>query len=221
VNRKPEKRMGMKAKKQMTIEQLRNLHQYRNKTEEELEKIQHTIMHGDFDERMQDILASFEEDYDLSNMTANDKLALTETTRIFVLLSDMEAALKRELNEGETDWTRFEKINKIAASLRGDVSKLQQDLNITRKSRESSEGQSVTDFIIDLKTRAKSFLADRLCEVYCPKCGMLLSKVWFLYKETDNKLELICGRESCGHKFSVTNADFTNNKNLEGIGPPL
>ena len=77
------------------------------------------------------------------------------------------------------------------------------------------------DFIIDLKVRAKSFLSDRLCEVYCPKCNMLLAKVWFLYKDADNKLELTCGRENCGYKFSVTQADFINNKNLKGIGPPL
>lgn len=205
----------------MTLAQLRNLPQYKGKTDEELEQIQHTIFHGDFDERVKDIFTSFEEDYDLSNMTANDKLALTETARIFVLLDDMEAALKRELNEGETDWLRFEKINKIAATLRGDVSKLQQDLNITRKSRQDSEGQTVVDFIIDLKERAKTFLADRLCEIYCPECKMLLAKVWFLYKDTENTLELTCGREDCGHKFSVTNADFVNNKNLKDIGPPL
>ena len=211
----------MKKKKQMTIAQLRNLPQYKGKTEEELERIQHIIFHGDFDERVKDVFASFEEDYDLSDMTANDKLALTETARIFVLLDDMEKALKRELGEGETDWIRFEKINKIAATLRDDVSKLQRDLNITRKSRQDSEGQTVADFIIDLKVRAKSFLSDRLCEVYCPKCNMLLAKVWFLYKDADNKLELICGRENCGHKFSVAQADFINNKNLKSIGPPL
>lgn len=211
----------MKKKKQMTIAQLRNLPQYKGKSEEELERIQHIIFHGDFDERVKDVFASFEEDYDLSDMTANDKLALTETARIFVLLDDMEKALKRELGEGETDWIRFEKINKIAATLRDDVSKLQRDLNITRKSRQDSEGQTVADFIIDLKVRAKSFLSDRLCEVYCPKCNMLLAKVWFLYKDADNKLELICGRENCGYKFSVTQADFINNKNLKSIGPPL
>jgi len=211
----------MKDKKQMTIDQLRNLHQYKDKTDEELERIQHTIMHGDFDERMEDIFASFEKDYDLSNMTANDKLALTETARIFVLLDDMERALKKELTEGETDWVTFEKINKIAAMLRDDVSKLQRDLNITRKSRQDSEGQSVVDFVSDLKIRAKLFLADRLCEVYCPKCNMLLAKVWFLYKDADNNIELTCGREDCGFKFSVSAADFTKNKNIENIGPPL
>jgi len=205
----------------MTIAQLRNLPQYKGKSDEELEKIQHTIFHGDFDERVKDIFASFKEDYDLSDMTANDKLALTEIARIFTLLDDMEKALKEELNEGETNWIRFEKINKIAATLRDDVSKLQRDLSITRKSRQDSEGQSVTDFIIDLKARAKSFLSDRLCEVYCPKCKMLLAKVWFLYKDSDNNLTLTCGRENCGHTFTVTNSDFTKNKNIKDIGPPL
>ena len=187
----------MKKKKQMTMAQLRNLPQYKGKTEEELERIQHIIFHGDFDERVKDVFTSFEDDYDLSDMTANDKLSLTETARIFVLLDDMEKALKRELNEGETDWIRFEKINKIAATLRDDVSKLQRDLSITRKSRQDSEGQSVADFVMDLKVRAKSFLADRLCEVYCPKCSMLIAKVWFLYKEADNSLSLTCSRENC------------------------
>lgn len=211
----------MPVKKQMSISQLRNLYQYRDKTDEELGKIQHRIIHGDFDERMEEVIASFGEDYDLSNMTANDKLALTEIARIFVLLGDMEASLKQEMNRDKTDWVLFEKMNRIAASLRDDVSKLQRDLNITRKARQDSEGQTVIDFIADLKGRAKAFLADRLCEVYCPKCNMLLAKVWFLYKEQANSLQLTCGRESCGHKFTVTASDFTKNKNIEGIGPPL
>jgi len=133
----------------------------------------------------------------------------------------MESALKKELNEEDTNWPTFEKINKQCSQLRNDVSKLQQDLNITRKSRQDSEGQSVTDFVIDLKARAKSFLADRLCEVYCPECKMLIAKVWFLYKDADNSLRLICGRENCGHDFTVTSADFAKNKNLKDLGPPL
>lgn len=210
----------MTVKKQVTIEQIRNLHQYRNKTDEELERIHHTIIHGDFDDRMGAIAESFKEDYDLSNMTANDKLALTELSRIFVLLDDMERALKKGLNEDHTDWPMFEKINRIAASLRDDASKIQRDLNITRKSRQESEGQTVTDFIKDLKVRARSFLNQQLLEIYCPKCNMLLAKVWFLYPSEDNVINLICGRDGCGYKFSVSISDFIKGKNIENIGPP-
>jgi len=210
-----------KKKRYRSLAQIRNLTQYRDLSDEELKKVHYRLIHGDFEERIKKVAESFEEDYDLSDMTANDRLSLNELARIFVLLDDMEKALKDEVELSEPNWARFGKINKIAAQLRDDASKLQKDLNITRKARQETGAQTVVDFIKDLKARAKHFMDNMLYEIYCPKCKMLLAKVWCTYPKENNVLELVCGREGCGYKFSVNIADLPGKKNLKDTGPPI
>ena len=197
---------------------LRNLPQYKNLSEEELLAVQEKIEHGDADFRVDKVLAQFEKDFDLSNMTVNDQLALQELARIFVNLDSIKESIQQTIHNG-SDWQAVERQNKVASTLRDDASKLQRDLNITRKARQDSEGQSVVDFIEDLKKRAKQFLAERLNEIYCPKCNMLLAKVWVLYPEQDNELNLVCDRDGCGYKFKVALKELEGGKNIE-VGPP-
>lgn len=208
------------AKRARSIAQLRNLPQYKGMTDEELEKVRHTIAHGNVEERIEKIIVSFEKDYDLIDMAANDLLSLQELAKIFVLLEDIAEELRKELKKEHTDWLVFEKINRVSNQLRDDASKLQRDLGITRKVRQDSGSQSVVEFIEDLKKRAKHFLVERLFEVYCPKCKMLLAKVWFLYPGGNNRMRLQCGK--CHHKFSVVSQDLlaNRNKNIEA-GPPI
>jgi len=208
------------AKRARSIAQLRNLPQYKGMTDEELEKVRHTIAHGNVKERIEKIIVSFEKDYDLIDMAANDLLSLQELAGVFVLLEDVEVKLRAELKKEHTDWLTLEKMNRVANQLRDDASKLQRDLGITRKGRQDSGSQSVVVFIEDLKKRAKHFLAERLFEVYCPKCKMLLSKAWFLYPGGNNRMRLQCGK--CHHKFSVISQDLlaNRNKNMDA-GPPL
>jgi len=197
---------------------LRNLPQYKNLSEEELLAVQEKIEHGDADFRVDQVLEGFEKDFDLSNMTVNDQLALQELARIFVNLDSIKESIQQSIHD-ESDWLNVERLNKIASMLRDDASKLQRDLNITRKARQDSEGGSVVDFIEELKKRAKHFLAERLNEIYCPKCNMLLAKVWVLYPDQDNELNLICGRDGCGYKSKVILKELEDGKNIK-VGPP-
>lgn len=206
----------MTKKKHMSVRQLANLPQYQGLSKEELEDVRFNIIYGDIDARIEETIASFEEDYDLSNMTANDRLALIELARIFVMLDQVQ----RRLNKLEDlELEEFEKLNKIISVMRSDASKLQKDLNITRQARQDSGSQSVVDFIEDLKKRAKVFIQDRLASIYCPECGMLIAKAWFLYPEADNRIHLECRREGCKHTFGVTSSELTSGKNTE-LGPP-
>jgi len=210
------------AKKAMSIAQLRNLPQYKGMDDEELERIRSRILLGGFDDQIEDHIKSFQRDYDLTDMSANDKLSLLELARVFVLLEELDKRLNSELNSKHPDWVAVEKINRVIAQLRSDASTLQKDLNITRRARQDSKGQSVVDFIEDLKKRGKLFLKDRLAEIYCPKCKMLLCKVWFLYPDDDQKITLVCKRDSCGYKFTVKPSDYANNRNKNiNAGPPL
>lgn len=205
------------AKRQMTIAQIRNLPQYKGLSEEELEKKLNIILYGGMQEKINAIIKNFEDDYDLSEMTANDQLALLELARIFTTLESIEKQLQTMLNEENTDWFAFEKVNKIASVLRDDASRFQRDLNITRKARQDSGGQSVVDFIEDIKSRAKKFQDRTLSSIFCPKCKMLLAKIWLLYPEEASEFSIVCKR--CKKPIVVKAVDIKNGKNVE-VGPP-
>jgi len=210
------------AKKKMSPAQLRNLPQYKEYTDEQLDLVAYQVEHGgDFEGKVEDVLESFRKDYDLSNMSINDTISLAGLARLFVMIEETDDQISNEINNDDTDWGMVGAMNRTATKFREDASRMQSDLNITRKARQGDEGQSVVDFIEDLKTRAKNFLKDRLCEVYCPKCNMLLAKVWCLYPDEDNVLHVVCGRDGCGYKFDVTSKYMTEHMNKNAaIGPP-
>ena len=207
----------------MTINQIRNLPQYRGKTEEELEAIVYNINTGGIAGRVQRVIEKFEKDYDLTDMTSNDMSSLEELARITILLEDVDVEIRNALDE--SDWKTFETINKVANTLRADASRVQTDLNITRRARHGQGAESPVDIVEDIKKRAKIFLQQRLREIYCPICGMLIAKVWWLYENPDQEITCTCERENEGfhtapHTFTVKFQDFQGNKNLE-IGPPI
>jgi RNase P subunit RPR2 len=204
------------AKRRVTVNSIRNLPQYRDKSDEELKEIVEEINSDNEPLTVKSVIEDFKKDYDLDNMTANDRLTLNELARAFVTLKKLEEDLE-EARE-ESLWGNFGKINREIHRLRSDLSSLQDDLNITRKSRQDSGQETVVDFIENLKKRGKAFLDKRLTEIYCPQCHMLLAKTWFLYPDS-YKIELNC--ERCQKMFVVSEEDIVNNKNLEDVGPPM
>ena len=208
------------TKRKRSIGQLRNLPQYKNKTDEELLEIQNRIEHGDLDEQVEKVIETFKKDYDLSDMTANYVLSLNELAKVSILLRDIAKLLHLEITDSDVDWTSVDRMNRIASSLRDDASKLQRDLDITRKARQGSGSTGVVDFIEDLKKRAKKFLDDRLASIYCPKCNMLVCKVWFLDPQNKNSVRIHCSRQRCRHQFTVKSTELTQLKNKK-VGPPI
>lgn len=203
-------------KKKMTPEQLKNLPQYRNKSYEELEIIAEDINRGSTQGRIESVIDRFKEDFDLSDMTANDHLALDALARAFILSED----LARDLNiaREEERYKDFGSINRELHRVHQDISTFQDDLNITRKARQDTGEHSVVEFIEDLKSRGKKFLKERLSEIYCPQCNMLIAKVWFLYPKQNNEMKLVC--EKCGKITKLKSSDIEVNKNVE-VGPPF
>jgi len=164
---------------------------------------------------VQNVLDKFEQDYDLSDMNANDELALDNLAKIFVRLETYE----RRLDDAD-DVSDIDKLTRITERLRNDASKIQTDLGITRRQRKSEKEANLQTYIDDIKYRAAGMLTDRLNYIYCPKCHMLLCNTWFLYPdEKDNVLRLRCNRplgdsgEICGHTFTVTSQELKKNKN--------
>ena len=200
-----------------TKKQLRNLPQYKDKTDAELDAIVYVIENPK-ETRIASKMAAFEKDYDLTDMSANDLMALEELAKVFVRLDAIDTHMDKFILSDDMDILVYERLARIASQLRGDASTIQKDLDITRKARSASGASSVTDTVEELLSRAGKFVEDRLVCVYCPECKMLLSKFWVLYKDAPYKLQFACGRDECGRKFEVTEKDIADLRNLEA-GP--
>ena len=207
-------------KKRMTAKQLANLKQYKNASVEEIEQlVEDSKIDFNNEQRVKDYLDKMAEQYDLSELNHNDSAALIDLARISTDIEDQETRYRNELNSEDVYWYEIEKIVTILQKLRADRSKIEYDLNITRRNRQNSEEQSVVETIESLKLRAKKMLQERLNYVYCPKCKMLNATVWFLEPKSGNSLTITCARETCQNKFVVTGSELIDkkNKNLDTV----
>lgn len=202
MEEKPEKR------KRHTIpdkRKLANLVQFRDLSEEEFDelynekyKVADSEIEASFEKRIEIKMEEFEKDYDLTDLKINDKETLRALIQAIISLEDYEQILFRLRTKGiDVDNIYFfEKVNKVMSDLRADISKLQDDLKITRKIRKSDQETSFLQLIENLKEKARKFYESKMNYVFCPKCNTLIATVWFLYPELKtNKLKLHCGKK--------------------------
>lgn len=206
------------------IKRQRNLVQYKNMTDEEFDRVITEKALGvefsdEFEKRINLKLDEFGEDYDLSDLKINDRMALRALIQAVIGLEDYEQLLFRLRTDGINTDTAFkiEKLQKIMSDLRADISKIQTDLNITRKVRKSDQDVSVMAYIEDLKTKARKFYESKMFYVFCPKCNMLISTIWYLYPEEDNYVVLKCNRtmdddSKCGTRVKITSKELLANR---------
>lgn len=218
------------SKKNGKMSRMRNLAQYRDLSEEQFEEVVRNKSLGieksrTFEDRISKKLEEFSQDYDLSDLKINDRDALRALIQAHLTLEDYEQYLFKVRSEGINENTIFsvEKLQKVMSDLRSDISKIQQDLNITRKVRKSDQDVSVLAYISSLKEKAKKFYESKMGYIFCPKCNLLLGTVWTMYPENDkNKVHLVCGRvmpdgSTCGEKVTIGTKELlkgrgTNNK---------
>lgn len=205
----------IKAKKGKIARQ-KNLPQFKNLSDDEfqtrmMQKALGIEVSAEFEKRIAKKYAEFDNDYDLSDLKINDREALRALIQAIITLEDYEQYLFKLRSAGITQDTLFttEKLHKAMSDLRADISKLQGDLNITRKVRKSDQDVSVLAFIDGLKEKAKRFYESKMSYIFCPKCHMLLATIWTQYPDLErNKIALVCGRhlengEICGEKIVV------------------
>lgn len=183
---------------------LRNLPQYRNLSEEEFNakfsEIQNTtVFEREIEEAIENKLAEFAEDYDLTGMLINDKLILRSLIKKIIALEDYENRLANLIrgSGGLTETNAFlvDKLETWCSTLTKDISKLQDDLKITRRARKSEKEESAIAFIDDLKVKAKKFYDNKHQLIFCPKCNTLLATVWWLYPDAKNSIVVKCQRK--------------------------
>lgn len=218
---------GQTRQKKRTGKQsrMRNLAQYKNLSDREFEEILDKKNLGieqstAFESRISKKLDEFENDYDLSDMKINDMDTLRALIQAQITLEDYEQYIFRKRAEGITESSIFsvEKIHKVMSDLRADISKFQQDLNITRKVRKSDREASTIAYLADLQAKGKKFYESKMSYIFCPKCDMLLGTFWTTFPQEDrNKIHLICGRtmpdgSKCGEKVIVGTKELLKNR---------
>lgn len=206
---------------------IRNLVQYKDLTDEQFEeiwadKVAESELSPELLEQMvSERLDKLALDYDMDDMKSNDMVQLRALALAMIQLDDLETTAWRVRQATDYNSVQIlEKVNRILSTLREDISKISNDLQLTRKIRKQSREASVIDSINDLRSKARKFYRERMLYVFCPECKMLLATTWLLYSEENNKLELNCKR--CGHKFTQDLAPLykTDNKNLEDVVVP-
>ena len=205
--------------------QVRNLYQYKGKTDEEfeqiwLEKYAEREPTPEVDEnRIDEMMIKFAEDYDLTDMNINDTIALKQIARMSIELDELQKMLTKARIDNEL--TRVQAIDRVIKNIVSNISTLQMDLNISRRSRQSDKGETLHEYLPAILKKAKSFLKERLAYVYCPECKMLVVNAWFTEWDDNNVLCLTCPREECRFQFEVTSKSLARkrNKNIDNVLP--
>ena len=203
---------------------LRHLKQYQDLTDAEFDELMDKKALGvapikEFENRIEVKLKEFDEDYDLSDMKVNDKQTLRNLAQAIITLEDLEQAMYKLRTKGISDSNLMlhDKVTSQMSRIRSDISKMQDDLKITRKSRKADKEESVLNFLNDLKEKAKRTYEARMSYIYCPECNMLLGTTWFLWPNADNKLSFKCKRkldtgETCKGKAVVSSKELMENR---------
>jgi len=203
---------------------IRKLKQYKDLTDDQFNdimdrKILAVAPVKAYEDRIERKLKQFQDDYDLSDMKINDMETLRALVQAILTLEDFEQ-YTFSLRSGGISFdnlTLLDKVGQQMSKLRADISKMQEDLQITRKIRKADEEGSVVNFLEDLKEKAKRFYEQKMSYIFCPKCNMLVATIWVLWPDGNNKLQFICNRKldegaKCGHKFVVTTSELKHNR---------
>ena len=226
----------------MDKKSLKNLVQYKDLTQEEFEEIwkEHQSesedkrkKQGRHLKRISQKMTEFEKDYEIGDLKYNDKQMLQSLIEGLIALEDLEDHSRKIREKELLDEDSIEDLRKLTFTIskqRTDISKIQDDLRIARKGRESEKNLSVLNYIEKLKNDAATFYEKKLNYVFCPECRQLLFTGWFLYPNEKNTIKLTCGRtfqnddtmekeSGCGHSFTVTSKELVEqkNKNIEDI----
>lgn len=213
--------MAQKVKK----ESIRNLIQYKNLSDDEFDEYyENTILaniklDNTFNDSIKDKIEELAKDYDIDDLKYNDKMQLDDLATAIVTLEYLQKVLFAENMEGVTsdNIVFVDKVSRVISSIRGDVSKIQDDLKLSRKIRKSEKEEDVLTYIEKIRHQAKEKYQEVMSYIYCPECKMLLCNAWFLYPSIDNSVSLTCNRtnengKKCGHTFTVTSKELLENK---------
>lgn len=211
---------------------LRNLPQYRDLSEDEFQKAILDMEKKDFgisnpellQKRIDEKMKMFEDDYDLSDLKVNDREVLRGLVQSIIQVEDYDLELYKATSSGinPENLMLVDKLQKARSDTVDSISKMQNDLAITRKHRRSDQETSVIAYIEKLKEQARKFIAARQSYIFCPKCNTELGTIWTLYPEANNKITLTCMQKDkdgnpCKTQFTVTTKEMLENRGTNNV----
>ena len=135
----------------------------------------------DYSKEIEERLQKYLELYEVEN--PNDIASLRAMCALELSMEKQQQALL------STDAVKYpKKIKDLQSAIRDNANsyaQLQKDLAIDRRKRKSEDDeQSIPEYIKKLQNIGKQFLASRLKELRCDKCGQLLAK-YFVYVNSE------------------------------------
>ncbi len=205
---------------------MRALVQYRNMSEQEFDELYNRIVFDTtrdevIQARFDNLMEQFQEEYDLTELLPNDRVVLENLISAMLQLKDYKIHLDKTSKEGITSANLqvIKELNNVCNNLREDISKMQNDLGITRRVRKSDKEQSVITMIEDLKKKAAQFYEQKMHYIFCPRCDSLLATVWWLHPEfKTNTVHLECHKETEGGKICGWSGTVNAKELREGGG---
>ncbi len=173
---------------------LRNMKQFKDMSDDEFNEYYEKVVLGiDKDEivqaRYDKLLKQFEDEYDLSEMLPNDRAVLNSLISAILQLDDYRAMIREVTKQGILTPDKIgimRELNTACTNLTREISSMQDDLKITRKSRKADKEESVINYLEDLKIKARTFARQKMQYIFCENCGQLLATVWWQVPEQKN-----------------------------------
>lgn len=213
--------------------QLRSLKQYKDMSDEEFDllfadKLVDTIVDQNYETQIENKLEEFKQEYDIDDLKINDRLLLRALMQSIITVEELNKTSYnlRGVGISQNNIVVAEKINRMITEQLNMISKMQDDLKITRRIRKGDSEISAANYIESLKIKAKEFYDQRMQVVTCPKCKHWIFSGWYLYPYESNKVTLVCNTTmedgtKCGEVIKLNSSDLFNSKNRGYSDPTL
>lgn len=230
VGRNVDGKMGKERLVSPTRKKVKNLKQFADMSEDEFEKHFQGITEPDdssvnlkeLEGKVKKKLIEFGEDYDLSDMKVNDKLVLRNLILAIISLEDLEldfAGIQTDISDRNI--LLLDRLSNVMSRLRSDISKMQNDLKLTRKIRKEGQEETFLAWMDKVRNYANEFYTEKTLSIFCLDCRRYLASVWLLYPEGVNTMTLKC--VNCGNYTEVESLKDlyeTGNRNLDDVALP-
>lgn len=187
------------------IKQMRNLKPYRNKSDDEIEriilnrqnkpKVPSTRRKGvePYDKRFNDKLESLQTEYAVDMNNSNDVEALKSLVRFQIQLEnvnrDIDAIQSKETLR-EEDYRSLKNLGDFQTGISRSVAELQDKLGISRKQRKEKQVDDFPQFMDSLLKRGAKMFEEKTVKVVCPRDSIELARVWYNFPNLNNETQM-------------------------------
>ena len=192
-----------------------------------------SVTAASFEQRFQDRLRLYEQDFDLSTLNqSSDKGLLDALIRQELLLENLQQSLQDITIDDTIDlldkMSDIKKFSDLIRDATASVTTLQKTLSIDRKTRRNDNVTSIADYIKQIKREAEVFIDKRLQKIYCPNCKVMVGRFAPVHKHTAFKVAVECSqcnkmiiahREASDIWVDVKDADWRRKYHAEIIQP--